>query len=142
MQNARLRLGRLEYFKAPANSKSAPTHITLWMDRAIVRPAGEGKPGVWHLISVFGGEQETAAIAAAISEESRFTISSPELPPNMVANVPEASRPYLVIVRDGPLHLLPFDALSRLEGRFAICNVKPSVRTHKTESVPGFPHLF
>lgn len=86
MENARLRLGRLEYFKAPANSKSAPTHIALWMDRAIIQPPTrtEGS-AICHLMSVFGGEQEISAIGAAISEEGRFTISGPGVAAQMVS---------------------------------------------------------
>ena len=79
MQNARQRMGRLEYFKAPANAKSTSTHITLWMDRAIIQPGARNESGVCHLLSVFGGEQEISAISAAMSEEARFTVSGPEL---------------------------------------------------------------
>jgi hypothetical protein len=85
MENARLRLGRLEYFKVPANSKAAPTQITLWMDRAIVQLATETAASTCHLISVFGGEQEISAISAAISEEGRFRVSGPELPVQLVS---------------------------------------------------------
>jgi hypothetical protein len=86
MQNARLRLGRLEYFRAPANSRSAPTHITLWMDRTIVEPTTEANTGVCHLLSAFGGDQETSALAAAISEHGgRFTVSGPDLIPHTVS---------------------------------------------------------
>jgi hypothetical protein len=86
MQNAHLRMGRLEYVKAPNNSKSASTHIVIWMDRAIVEPPPEsGSSAVCHLLSAFGGEQEIAAIAAAISEQNRFTISGPGLARSMVS---------------------------------------------------------
>ena len=76
MENARLRLGTLEYFKPPANSKSSGTQITVWMDRAIVQCATEGS-AICHLMSVFGGEQQISAIGAAISEECRFRVSGP-----------------------------------------------------------------
>jgi hypothetical protein len=85
MRNAHLRMGRLEYIKAPVNSKSTPTHIIVWMDRAILVPPVEiGSSARCHLISVFGGDQEIAAIAAAISEEGRFTASGPGLAPTMI----------------------------------------------------------
>jgi hypothetical protein len=86
MRNAHLRMGHLEYVKAPAKSKSAPTHISVWMDRAIIEPATEGGASArCHLLSVFEGEQEIAAIGAAISDDARFTISVPGLPHTMVA---------------------------------------------------------
>jgi hypothetical protein len=86
MENARLRLGTLEYFKPPANSKSAGTHITVWMDRAIVQHATETEVSViCHLMSVFGGEQEISAIGAAVSEEGRFRISGPDMPAQTIS---------------------------------------------------------
>ena len=86
MQNAHLRMGRLEYVKAPTNPKSVATHIVLPMDRAIVEPANEnGSSARCHLLSVFGGDQEMAAVAAAISEDGRFRISGPDLPSTTVA---------------------------------------------------------
>ena len=39
MQNAHLRMGRLE-FTTPAGRNSTGTHIKLLMDRAIIEPAG------------------------------------------------------------------------------------------------------
>jgi hypothetical protein len=50
------------------------------MDRAILEPRAEpGSSAVCHLLSAFGGEQEIAAIAVAITEESRFTLGGPGL---------------------------------------------------------------
>ncbi len=57
MQNAHLRLGRLEYIKPAISPKSTPTHVTVTMDRLIVEPASDEKqPPRCHLLSVFGGE--------------------------------------------------------------------------------------
>ncbi len=77
MQNARQRMGRLEYVKFAAKAKAASTHIAVWADRAIVEPAEDARVHVCHLVSVFGGEQEIAAISAAASEASQFTLSAP-----------------------------------------------------------------
>ena len=75
MQNARQRMGRLEYVKIAANAQSASTHISVWADRAIVERAEDSPVHICHLLSVFGGEQEIAAISAAVSEASRFMLS-------------------------------------------------------------------
>lgn len=85
MQNAHLRMGRLEYVKAATHAKSVATHITLSIDRAIVEPSiSSSECPRCHLISVFGGEQEIGAISAAIAEESRFTVSGPSLDSRVV----------------------------------------------------------
>lgn len=85
MQNAHLRMGRLEYLKAATTPKSTPTYITLSMDRTIVEPAVEpAESPRCHLLSVFGGDQEIGAIAAAIADEARFTVSGPGLDSYMV----------------------------------------------------------
>lgn len=85
MQNAHLRMGRLEYMKPIIHAKSTPTHVTLWLDRTIIEPPSEpDKSATCHFFSVFGGDQEIAAIAAAVVDEARFTVSGPGLAPHMV----------------------------------------------------------
>jgi hypothetical protein len=80
MQNAHLRLGRLEYIKPAVSPKSTPTHVTVRMDRVIVEPACDEKQAPrCHLLSVFGGEQEIAAIHAAITDHANFRIAGPDL---------------------------------------------------------------
>lgn len=80
MHNAHLRMGRLEYAKTAIHAKSTPAHIALSMDRAIVEPSSDsGESPRCHLLSVFGGDQEIGAIAAALAEESRFTVSGANL---------------------------------------------------------------
>ena len=80
MQNAHLRLGRLEYIKPAVSPKSTPTHVTVTMDRVIVEPASDEKQAPrCHLLSVFGGEQEIAAIHAAIGDQANFRIAGPDL---------------------------------------------------------------
>ncbi|HEY7212863.1 MAG TPA: hypothetical protein VH477_21475 [Bryobacteraceae bacterium] len=86
MQNAHLRLGRLEYIKPAISSKSTPTHVTITMDRVIVEPACDEKQAPrCHLLSVFGGEQEIAAIHAAIAEQANFRIAGPDLSPMIIS---------------------------------------------------------
>ena len=81
MDNARQRMGRLEYAKVAANAQSSSTHIAVWADRAIIEPAEDARLQLCHLVSVFGGEQEIAAISAAASEASRFTLTAPQREP-------------------------------------------------------------
>jgi len=86
MQNAHLRLGRLEYIKPAVSSKSTATHVTVTMDRLIVEPASDEKQAPrCHLLSVFGGEQEVAAIHAAIADQANFRIAGPDLSPMVVS---------------------------------------------------------
>jgi hypothetical protein len=51
------------------------------MDRLILEPGSVGEAARAHLISAFGGDQDVAAVAAAIAEEASFTLSGPELAP-------------------------------------------------------------
>ncbi len=86
MHNAHLRLGRLEYSKPAACTKSIATHITVTMDRVIVEPAPDSKQAPrCHLLSVFGGEQEMAAIHAALADQASFRIAGPGLSPFVVS---------------------------------------------------------
>jgi hypothetical protein len=66
MQNAHLRLGRLEYRR---NSGKTDTKISVHVDRYV----GEGDDA--HLISLFGGDCEVGAITAAIHEKHTFTVT-------------------------------------------------------------------
>src|ERR1700751_1397879 len=65
MQNAHLRMGRLEYRR---NSGSTNTRISVHVDRYV----GEGDDA--HLISLFGGDADVGAITAAIYEKHTFTV--------------------------------------------------------------------
>ena len=86
MQNAHLRLGRLEYSKPAVSPKSTPTHVTVTMDRLIVEPAFDEKQAPrCHFLSVFGGEQEIAAIHAAIADQANFRITGPDLSPMVIS---------------------------------------------------------
>ena len=86
MQNAHLRLGRLEYIKPPVSPKTSATHVTVTMDRLIVEPASDEKQAPrCHLLSVFGGEQEIAAIHAAIADQANFRIAGPDLSPMVIS---------------------------------------------------------
>ena len=68
MKNAHLRMAHLEFRRT---AKETVTQIRVPMDRLIAE-AGEGSARA-HLISVFGNDQEIAAIAAALTETSCST---------------------------------------------------------------------
>lgn len=69
MENAHLRLGRLEYQR---NSGKQQTRIWLHVDRYI----GEGQQA--HLLSAFGNDAEVGAVTAAIHEDHELELISPD----------------------------------------------------------------
>lgn len=77
MRNAHERFGVLEYTK---RMKDTTTHIRLRLDRFIGEKEGERSARA-HLISVLGGDSDIGAIAAAIHEQSLFTVSGPGIEP-------------------------------------------------------------
>jgi hypothetical protein len=68
MQNAHLRLGRLEYVR---QTEVTNTRVSLHVDRYV----GDGEQA--HLVSVFGGDAEVGAIRAAIYEGHAFHLTFP-----------------------------------------------------------------
>src|SRR5215813_10982922 len=84
MQNAHLRMGRLEFTTSPGRNSSG-THIKLMMDRAIIEPAGDREASArCHMFSIVGGDQDIAALAAAITEGGRFISEGPDVPKTVV----------------------------------------------------------
>jgi hypothetical protein len=69
MQNAHLRLGRLQYTR---NTEKTNTQISVHVDHYI----GNGEQA--HLLSLFGGDAEVGAIRAAIYEKHTFTLTCPD----------------------------------------------------------------
>jgi hypothetical protein len=65
MQNAHLRLGRLEYHR---NSGKTNTHIAVHVSHYV------GEKEQAHLLSYFGNDAEVAAVTAAIQENHRFEL--------------------------------------------------------------------
>jgi len=65
MQNAHLRLARLEYLRS---SLKTQTHISVHVSHFI----GEGEQA--HLLSYFGNDAEVGAITGAIQENHHFTL--------------------------------------------------------------------
>jgi hypothetical protein len=81
MQNAHLRMGRLEYRR---NSGKTDTKISVRVDRYV----GDGDDA--HLISLFGGDAEVGAITAAIYEKHTFTLTFPDGKEKVVGFGPDA----------------------------------------------------
>jgi hypothetical protein len=69
MQNAHLRLGRLQYTR---KTEKTNTQISIHVDHYI----GNGEQA--HLLSLFGGDAEVGAIRAAIHEKHTFTLTFPD----------------------------------------------------------------
>ncbi|HET6218053.1 MAG TPA: hypothetical protein VGF82_05180 [Terracidiphilus sp.] len=69
MQNAHLRLGRLQYTR---NTEKTNTQISVHVDHYI----GNGEQA--HLLSLFGCDAEVGAIRAAIYEKHTFTLTFPD----------------------------------------------------------------
>jgi hypothetical protein len=82
MQNAHLRLGRLQYTR---NTEKTNTQISVHVDHYI----GNGEQA--HLLSVFGGDAEVGAIRAAIYEKHTFTLTFPDGATKHVGFGPDAA---------------------------------------------------
>jgi hypothetical protein len=77
MKNAHLRMGSLEFSRI---TDGAASRIRLYLDRFVgEHPATKGETGRAHLISVFGSDQEVAAIWAAVAMQEHFTVEGPGL---------------------------------------------------------------
>ena len=69
MQNAHLRLGRLEYARQSAKVQTTiRVHVNHYM----------GEDTQAHLLSVFGGDAEVGAISAAVAERHTFSLKFPD----------------------------------------------------------------
>ena len=77
MKNAHLRMGSLEFSRITDGAASC---IKVYLDRFVgEHPATKGETGRAHLISVFGSDQEVAAIWAAVAMQEHFTVEGPGL---------------------------------------------------------------
>lgn len=76
MQNAHLRMGKLKFVR---QTRDTITEVALHMDRLVAeKPTDPRSATQLHLISVFGGDQEVGAVAAAIADEQRFQVGLPD----------------------------------------------------------------
>ena len=121
MKNAHLRFGTLRFRKI---TRQMTVDARVWLDRLIVERNGEeGSRGNAHLLSVFGGDQDVAAVAAAIADQATLEVRGPGFPALqvVVGEDPEVFRGSASIAgRKRPVrHLLAISkelALSRAGG--------------------------
>jgi len=74
MENAHLRLGKLTFVR---QTRDTITHISAHLDRFIAEPVADGmRETSFHLVSVFGGDQEIGAMLAAVHEQLRVQIDA------------------------------------------------------------------
>lgn len=71
MENAHLRMGKLKFIK---QTRDAITEVTVNLDQLIAEVPPERGESAFHLVSVFGGDQEVAAVIAAAQEGLRFQV--------------------------------------------------------------------
>jgi len=61
--------------------------VRVRVDRAIAEHEADKRSARCHLLSIFGNDQEVAAIAAALSEEARFYLTWPQIDRLMISVV-------------------------------------------------------
>jgi hypothetical protein len=69
-------MGTLQFTKI---TRDTTIDVRVHVDRAIAEHDGDKVSARCHLISIFGNDQEVAAIAAALSEEARFYLTGSEI---------------------------------------------------------------
>lgn len=75
MENAHLRMGKLKFVR---QTRDTITEISLHMNRLVAEKPSDSRTAVQiHLASVFGGDQEIGAIAAAVADGQRVQVSLP-----------------------------------------------------------------
>jgi hypothetical protein len=78
MKNAHLRFGTLRYRKVTRETALA---VRVWLDRLIAERSGENRNRAnAHLLSFFGGDQDVAAMTAAIGEQAAFEVGGSGVP--------------------------------------------------------------
>ena len=81
MQNGHLRMGRLKFVR---QTRDTITEVSLHMGRLVTEKPTDPRTAVQiHLVSVFGGDQEIGAIAAAVADGQRFQMSLPDRSPEL-----------------------------------------------------------
>ena len=126
------------------------TQIRVPMDRLIAEMGQKGSSRA-HLISVFGNDQEIAAIAAALVEPSWFNVSGPGLASISVslgervsifrasANVPGRKRPFRHLVALSEELVARHTAGDRSARRTILCDDRPEFMLHRLSVQFGLP---
>jgi len=144
MKNAHLRMGTLEFTKW---SNDSPTRIKVHLDRYIGEEQQSGSDVAQaHLFSVFGNDQEIAAIWAAAATGERFVVEGPELNSSLVSLGQEAQSfrgSVSVPGRKRPLrHLIAISAefaAGASPGRTILCDNDPAFVLYRLARRFGLP---
>ena len=78
-------MGTLQFTKI---LRGTTIDVRLHLDKMIAEHDADTKSARCHLLSVFGNDQEIAAIAAALSEEARFYATGPQIERLMITAGP------------------------------------------------------
>jgi hypothetical protein len=81
-------MGTLQFTKI---TRDTTIDVRVHVDRAIAEHDGDKRSARCHLLSIFGNDQEVAAIAAALSEEARFYLAGPDIDRLTISFGPEPS---------------------------------------------------
>jgi hypothetical protein len=81
-------MGTLQFTKI---TRDTTIDVQVHVDRAIAEHEADKRSARCHLLSIFGNDQEVAAIAAALSEEARFYLTGPEIDRLTISFGPESS---------------------------------------------------
>jgi hypothetical protein len=74
VENAHLRMGKLTFVR---QTKDSITNVTLHLDRLVAEVSAQPHASAaLHFVSVFGGDQDIGAIAAAAADGQRFQIAA------------------------------------------------------------------
>jgi hypothetical protein len=77
MQNAHLRMGTLTFVK---KTRDTITDVNVHLNQLVAEPAQvPGTASALHLVSIFGGDVEVGAVAAAVREGLKFQVKAPGL---------------------------------------------------------------
>ena len=122
------------------------------MDRLIAETAQGGSARA-HLISVFGNDQEIAAISAALAEPSWFNVSGPGLASMSVSlgervsvfrasmGVPGRKRPLRHLVALSEELVGRHSAGDKSARRTILCNERPGFMLHRLSAQFGLPAI-
>ena len=73
MQNAHLRMGKLTFAR---QTRDSVTNITVGLSCLVAEPPDSHSATTFHMVSVFGGDQDIGAVLAAAHEALRFRVTT------------------------------------------------------------------
>lgn len=76
MQNAHLRMGKLTFAR---QTRDTVTNVTVGMNCLVADPPDSREMAKFHLVSVYGGDQDIGAVVAAAREGFHFRVATDNL---------------------------------------------------------------